>query len=326
MVNFNKEAALTMIDAAKVIKDAQNVFEIEMQELERVKNTIGQNFVSAVEAIHYTQGKVIIMGMGKSGIIGRKIAASLASTGTPSFFVHPAEAFHGDLGMFQKEDTVVLISNSGETDELLKILSFFRFNGNKTISITGNANSTLAANSTHHILCKVENEACPLQLAPTSSTTSALVIGDAITVTLINIKGFKPENFARFHPGGTLGRKLLTVVKDVMISEDLPLVSAKENIKNVIHKISSAGYGVAMQVASDNKLEGIITDGDIRRAMEYHEHKFFQLKAEDISTKSPMLAGPNDQLTIIEDKIAGSKIRALVVVDNSHSVLGLLFL
>jgi arabinose-5-phosphate isomerase len=315
-----------MIDAETVIKDARNVFEIEILELERVKNTIDDNFVAAVGAIHHTQGKVIIVGMGKSGIIGRKIAASLASTGTPSFFVHPAEAFHGDLGMFQKEDTVVLISNSGETDELLKILSFFRFNGNKTISITGNANSTLASNSTHHILCKVENEACPLQLAPTSSTTSALVIGDAITVALINLKGFKPENFARFHPGGTLGRKLLTEVKDVMISKDLPLVSAKENIKNVIHKVSSAGYGAAIQVSSSNKLEGIITDGDIRRAMEYHEQNFFQLNAENISTKSPMLAGPNDKLSTIEEKIAGSKIRSLVVVDKNSSVLGLLFL
>ncbi len=315
-----------MFNSESVISDAKKVFDIEINELKRVRKTIDLNFAYAVQALNDTKGKVIVVGMGKSGIIGRKIAASFASTGTPSFFVHPAEAFHGDLGMIQKEDTVVLLSNSGETDELLKSLSFFKFNENITISITSNKMSTLAINSNFHILCEVLNEACPLDLAPTSSTTAALVIGDAITAALINLKGFKPENFARYHPRGSLGKKLLTEVKDVMIYKNLPLISENENIKSIIHKISSSGYGAAIQVSRTNVLEGIITDGDIRRAMECHERSFFELKAKNISTKEPLTTSITEKISAVEQRLANSKIRTLVVVDNDNVVVGMLFI
>ena len=264
--------------------------------------------------------------MGKSGIIGRKIAASLSSTGTPSFFVHPGEAFHGDLGMFEKDDVVLMLSNSGETDEILKLLSFFQHQGNKIIAITGNSDSTLAKHASRHLLCSVENEACPLQLAPTSSTTAALVMGDAIVVSLIELRSFKPENFALFHPGGSLGKKLLTTVNDVMKKDNLPLVSSNEDIKNVIQKMSASKFGVAIQVGSDDKLEGIVTDGDIRRAMESYESEFFDLVADDISSKKPLCVQPSDRISDVEAKISNSKIRNLIVVDDCGRVVGLVFI
>ena len=309
-----------------ILENAKRVFEVEARELRNVAASLNHSFVEAVNDIYNAKGKCIVTGMGKSGIIGRKIAASLASTGTSSFFVHPGEAFHGDLGMFEKDDIVIMLSNSGETDEVLKLLSFFQYQGNKTIAITGNLDSTLAKNSTHHLLCKVDKEACPLQLAPTSSTTAALAMGDAIVVSLIELRQFKPENFARFHPGGSLGRKLLTYVKDIMVTTELPLVSSEESIKDVIHKISKSGFGVAIQVDNKNRLEGLITDGDVRRAMEHHELDFFSLKANSISTKKPVVSLEHDLLSEIELKMSKSKIRSLVVIDDNRIVKGLVFI
>jgi len=282
-----------VFESQDLIKIAKSVFNTEKQELERVSSSLDHSFADAVLDIFNAKGKCIITGMGKSGIIGRKIAASLSSTGTPSFFVHPGEAFHGDLGMFEKDDVVLMLSNSGETDEILKLLSFFQHQGNKIIAITGNSDSTLAKHASRHLLCSVENEACPLQLAPTSSTTAALVMGDAIVVSLIELRSFKPENFALFHPGGSLGKKLLTTVNDVMKKDNLPLVSSNEDIKNVIQKMSASKFGVAIQVGSDDKLEGIVTDGDIRRAMESYESEFFDLVADDISSKKPLCVQPS---------------------------------
>ena len=315
-----------MFSSSDILKRAAEVFEIEANELRQVANSITDSFFHAVRDILDSNGKCIITGMGKSGIIGRKIAASLSSTGTSSFFVHPGEAFHGDLGMFEKDDIVIMLSNSGETDEVLKLLSFFQYQENKIIAITGNEESTLAKHATHHLLCKVENEACPLQLAPTSSTTAALVMGDALVVCLIEMRGFKPENFARFHPGGSLGRKLLIKAKDIMVVENLPFVSPHENIKNVIHKMSASRFGVAIQIDAQLNLQGIITDGDVRRAMEEFESRFFGLVADDISSKDPLCINMHDSISEIEQKITGSKIRNLIVTDEAMRVAGLVYI
>ena len=313
-----------MTQVEQILNDAREVFEIEAQELLNVKNSLDESFSYAVLDVLNAKGKCIITGMGKSGIIGRKIAASLSSTGTSSFFVHPGEAFHGDLGMFEKDDIVIMLSNSGETDEVLKLMSFFKYQGNQTISITSNVNSTLAKNTTHHILCKVDKEACPLQLAPTSSTTAALAVGDAIVVALIHLRKFKPENFARFHPGGSLGRKLLTKVEGVMHAEHLPLVNFDTCIKDLIHIVSAAGYGVAVQISGENKVEGIITDGDIRRAMESYQESFFSLKAGNISTKNPLVIREDEMVSNGEKLMAARNINCLLVIDEQESLVGLL--
>ncbi len=196
-----------MSDLNSIIQYGRAVLEIESKQLLEVKDSIDENFALAVTDILHTKGKCIVTGMGKSGLIGKKIAASLSSTGTSSFFVHPGEALHGDLGMCGQDDIVIILSNSGETNEVVKLLPFFQSQGNQTISITGNAQSTVALYTDRHILCYVPKEACPLQLAPTSSTTASLAIGDAIVVSLMNLKKFKREDFARFHPGGSLGHK-----------------------------------------------------------------------------------------------------------------------
>ncbi|MBN2865019.1 MAG: KpsF/GutQ family sugar-phosphate isomerase [Thiotrichales bacterium] len=312
-----------MAQIEQILNDAKEVFEIESRELLNVKDSLTDSFANAVLEILNAKGKCIITGMGKSGIIGRKIAASLSSTGTSSFFVHPGEAFHGDLGMFQKDDVVIMLSNSGETDEVLKLMSFFKYQGNKTISITSNQDSTLAKNTTHHILCKVEKEACPLQLAPTSSTTAALTVGDAIVVSLINLRQFKPENFARFHPGGNLGKRLLAKVEDVMFTKNLPIVYEATCMKDLIHKMSDSGYGLAIQVDNFDKVVGIVTDGDIRRAMEKHVESFFTLQVKDISSKNPKTISSQESLTIADAIKVEKSVNSLIVVSPEKSLLGL---
>lgn len=258
-----------------VIKIAQNVIRTEIEGLSYMSERIGDEFTEAVDAILSTKGRTIICGMGKSGIIGKKIAASFASTGTPSFFMHPGEAFHGDLGMVKPEDVFVAISNSGETEEVLKLLPFLKDNGNYIIAITGRVNSTLARNSNCHLDIAVPKEACPHQLAPTSSTTATLVMGDALTVALMDSRNFQPENFARFHPGGSLGRRLLSKVKDEMIV-DLPTINGESDFPSVIHAISNGKLGVVL-VEQKNDI-AIITDGDVRRAMNTYGKQVFDLK------------------------------------------------
>ena len=263
---------------ASSIDIAREVIQTEIEGLDYMARRLGSEFEVAINAIINTKGRTIICGMGKSGIIGKKIAASFASTGTPSFFMHPGEAFHGDLGMVKPEDVFIAISNSGETDEVLKLLPFLRDNDNFVIAITGKENSTLASNSHCHLDIAVPKEACPLQLAPTSSTTATLVMGDALTVALMDVRGFKPENFARFHPGGSLGRRLLSKVRDEMFSDNLPSVSSDTDFTSVIHKISSSHLGLTL-VNLNNETLAIITDGDLRRAMESKGRDAFDLVA-----------------------------------------------
>ena len=302
-------------------KLAQEVFEIESKEVANLSKRLTDDFEKAINAILQSSGKLIVSGMGKSGIIGKKIAATLASTGTPSFFLHPGEAYHGDLGMIEENDIVLLISNSGETDEVLKLIPFLKYQKNCTISMSGNDESTLSKNTNYHLNIAVDKEACPLFLAPTSSTTATLVMGDALAVTLMKLRDFKEENFAKFHPGGSLGRRLLTTVGDVMKKKNLPIISSQATIKEVIQKISEGKLGL-VAIIDNNKIMGIITDGDIRRAMESREKDFFNLKAEDLMSIHPKLIYESDKLISASKIMSQHKINSLLVVNQSNDIVG----
>ena len=302
---------------------AQKVFDIEAKEIKNLSNLLDDNFTKAIYSILNSKGKVIISGMGKSGIIGKKISATLASTGTPSFFLHPAEAYHGDLGMIESSDIVVLISNSGETDEILKLIPFLKSQKNIIISMSGNPNSTLAQNTNFNLNIYVEKEACPLQLAPTSSTTATLVMGDAIAITLMKLRDFKDENFAKFHPGGSLGRRLITTVETLMKKDNLPICSPKTSIKDIIHKITDGKCGLVV-VIKNKTINGIITDGDIRRAMEQKESKFFNLKAKNIMSRNPQTIYKNEKLIEADKIMKKYKINSLIVVNKSNKLIGII--
>lgn len=301
------------------IETAREVIQVEIEGLRFMSERIDEGFTTAVDAIINSSGRVIICGMGKSGIIGKKIAASFASTGTPSFFMHPGEAFHGDLGMVKEEDIFIAISNSGETEEILKLLPFLRNNGNFVIAITGNSRSTLATNSQCHLDVTVKREACKLQLAPTSSTTATLVMGDALTVALMEKREFQPEHFARFHPGGSLGKRLLSKVKDEMVTESLPIISQDDSLINVIHTISSGKLGLAL-ILEGQSVISIITDGDLRRTIEEHQKNAFDLKAKDFAKFQPISisadSGVEQAYSYMEQKGVG----ALVVYDKDKLV------
>ena len=302
---------------------AEEVFEIESKEIANLSTLLTSDFEDAVKSIINMKGKLIISGMGKSGIVGKKIAATLASTGTPSFFLHPGEAYHGDLGMVEKEDIVLLISNSGETDEVLKIIPFLKHQKNTIISMSGNPDSSLAKNTDFHLNISVNVEACPLQLAPTSSTTSTMVMGDALAVALMKLRDFKDVNFARFHPGGSLGKRLLQNVGNVMKKDFLPLVTPNESIKKVINILSSGKCGIAV-VVSDNKIIGVVSDGDIRRAMESNESNFFELNASDIMTKEPHTVLETTKLKAAGDLMFARKINSLVVKNDKGLLVGII--
>ena len=301
---------------------AREVFSIEALAIEKLAENLTEDFDHSVEAILHCKGKLIISGMGKSGIIGKKIAATMASTGTPSFFLHPGEAYHGDLGMIEKEDMVLLLSNSGETDEVLKLIPFLKSQGNTIVAMSGNLQSTLAKNSTFHLNVFVEKEACPLQLAPTSSTTATLVMGDALAVTLMKIRGFKESDFAQFHPGGSLGRRLLTRVEDVMKKEILPIVKEEDSIKELIRVMSDARLGLAI-VMNKTSIVGIVTDGDIRRAMESSEESFFTLKTEALMSFNPKVIDGKAKLMEAQNLMTEAKVNSLLVVDN-HKLIGVI--
>jgi len=301
---------------------AKEVFQIESKEIAKLSNLLTDDFNDAIHAIINTKGKFIISGMGKSGIIGKKIAATLASTGTPSFFLHPGEAYHGDLGMIEKDDILLLISNSGETDEVLKLIPFLKEQGNVMIAMSGKPTSTLAQNSNFHLNISVDDEACPLQLAPMSSTTATLVMGDAIAASLMKVRDFKDENFAVFHPGGSLGKRLLTKIKDVMKKDNLPICDEKTKAKDIIHCITEGKCGLVV-VIEENNIKGIITDGDIRRVMESQEEKFFKLNAEDIMTRSAKMINEDAKLIEASEIMSQNKINSLLVIDRNNELSGI---
>ena len=304
-------------------KIAEKVFEIESNEIKNLSALLTNDFEDAIKSIADSKGKLIVSGMGKSGLVGKKIAATLASTGTPSFFLHPAEAYHGDLGMIESNDILLLISNSGETDELLRIIPFLKDHGNITIAMSGNPDSTLATNTDYHLNISVSKEACPLRLAPTSSTTATMVMGDAIAVALMKIKGFQDIHFARYHPGGSLGKKLLQNVGMLMKKDELPVANDNSSLKEVVTIISEGKYGLSV-ITKYNKILGIITDGDIRRAMEEHQADFFRLKAKDIMNTSPITVFENLKLGEAENLLSTNRISVLLVVNKSKNLIGLL--
>lgn len=307
----------------KTITYAKEVFGITVDALMAISQRIDKNFSKVIRAISSCPGRVIVCGMGKSGIIGQKIAGTLSSTGTPSFFMHPAEAFHGDLGMLKSEDILLLISYSGETEEVLRIIPFLKENKNIIISMTGNKNSTLAESSDYHLDVRIKKESCPFKIAPTTSATAALVMGDAIAVALMRKKAFKAEDYAKLHPGGSLGRRLLTTVEDAMIGKNLPIVTEDSGMKGVIQVMTSSRLGMAVVLDKAQLVIGIITDGDLRRALNKREN-IFALKAKDIMTRNPKTTHKNLKLYEAEKLLNKYEINALIVVDDSNRLLGVL--
>jgi arabinose-5-phosphate isomerase len=298
---------------------AKRVFDIEIESLQQVAGLIDDAFTAAAQALLVSKGKVIVIGIGKSGLIGKKIAATFSSTGTPSFFLHPGDAFHGDLGIVGANDPVILISYSGETDEVLKVIPFLKWNKNLIISLTGNPNSTIAKNSDHHLNINIVREACPLALAPTSSTTAALVMGDALAIALMETRQFQEEDFARFHPGGSLGRKLLTRVKDLMRIDNLPFIQTNASFTDVLLRMSEGKLGTVI-IGDKNKVAGIITDGDLRRAL-LRNPDTSKLTVADMMTENPIIVSPDDYISQVEQLMMDKKITNVLVGDATNRSL-----
>ena len=301
------------------IELAKSVFEIESRAVADLSKKLNSDFSDSIEAILESSGRLIICGMGKSGIIGKKIAATMASTGTPSFFMHPGEAYHGDLGMVSPDDVFIAISNSGETDEVVKLIPFLKDNGNVLIAMTGNPQSTLAQAANYHLDVGVEQEACPLQLAPTASTTATLAMGDALAVTLMKARDFKPENFARFHPGGSLGRRLLSRVENEMSTDNLPILNATASMADVITTMSKSGLGLAIVMADD--VAHVITDGDLRRAIERYQAELFSKCANDLMVANPVTVKVG---TRVEDALQLMDAKGInsVLVSDGQGIVG----
>lgn len=282
---------------------------------------LDENFDRAVEMMYRCRGKIIVTGVGKSGNIGAKIAATLSSTGTPAFFINPLDAYHGDLGVMTPDDIVLALSNSGQTDELLRFIPMVLHMHVPIIGMSGNPDSLLAKYSNVHIKVWVKKEACPLNLAPTSSTTAVLAVGDALAVALMQVRDFRPKDFAQFHPGGELGKRLLTTAEDVMRSNELPVIPQDMHLGEAIIHVSKGklGLGVAL---TDNKVTGLITDGDIRRAMERWRAHFFDKTVSDIMTRKPKSVSPSTKITEIQRVMHEYKIHTVLVVDSENHLLG----
>ena len=282
---------------------------------------LDENFDKAVELILNCKGKVIVTGVGKSGHIGAKIAATLSSTGTPSFFTNPLDVFHGDLGVMTQDDVVLAISNSGQTDELLRFIPMVLHMQIPIIGMSGTPQSLLAKYSTYHLNVQVEKEACPLNLAPTSSTTAQLTMGDALAIALMEKRNFQPRDFAQFHPGGELGKRLLTTAQDVMRTEDMPVLPPEMHLGEAIILVSKGklGLGIAMV---NNEIVGLITDGDIRRAMEKWQAQFFDRTVSDIMTRTPKVVKPDTKITEIQRIMNKYKVHSVLVTDGENHLLG----
>lgn len=284
-------------------------------------NQLDENFDKAVSLMFHCTGKVIVTGVGKSGNIGAKIAATLSSTGTPAFFVNPLDVYHGDLGVMTKDDVVLALSNSGQTDELLRFIPMVLHMNIPIIGMSANPNSLLAKYSTAHLKVWVEKEACPLNLAPTSSTTAALVMGDALAIALMRVRNFKPQDFAQFHPGGELGKRLLTTAQDVMRSDELPIIPKDMHLGEAIIHVSKGKLGLGVSL-DNGKMIGLITDGDIRRAMERWQAEFFDHTVSDIMTREPKIVLPTTKITEIQQIMQQNKVHTVLVCDEERHFLG----
>ena len=301
-----------------LIHSAKRTFKMEADAISRLSEQIGEDFLKTVSLFHSVKSHVVISGMGKSGLIGKKIASTFASTGTPSFFLHPGEAIHGDLGMLTKNDVILAISGSGETEEMLRLIPIIKSLGVPLVALVCKMDSTLAREADLVLDASVEGEACPLSLAPTTSTTATLAMGDALAVALMELKKFTPMDFACRHPGGSLGRKLLTRVKDVMESENLPIVDEMTGIKEVISAISNGMKGIAV-VINDNKIVGAVTDGDICRAFEKYNGNFLNLKAAEIMSGMPKAVCQDEMIVEAEKIMHESGIVSLLVESQKGS-------
>ena len=304
----------------EIIDIARQVIDDEVEALIGLKSYIDENFEEIIDIICKCKGRIIFTGIGKSGHISKKISATLSSTGTSSFFMHSTEAFHGDLGMIQSDDIIVAISYSGETEDLLKTIPIIKKLGCSVIGVSGDNKSTLSKICDYHQLIKVDKEACPLDLAPTSSATATLVWGDALAISLMNKKDFKPEDFAKSHPGGTLGKRLLLTANDVMASgSDIPIINRNELSKDVIKTISEKGMGVTFVEDESNKIIGLITDGDIRRAIDKSNY-FFDMIAQDFMSKNFISVTSDDLASECLKVMAEKKIGCLAVMDGNELV------
>lgn len=310
-----------------IIEIARNVLRTEADAVAALIERLDRNFEDAVELIYRSTGRVVVTGMGKSGLVGKKIAATLASTGTPAFFLHPAEASHGDLGMVTSDDVIIAISNSGETEELVSILPFLKRFGVRLVALTGNRDSTLARRADMHLNVAVAVEACPFGIVPTASTTAALAMGDALAVALLSRRGFKEEDFASFHPSGSLGKRLLVRVRDVMHSgNDMPVVAPGTPMMNTVVEISSKRLGIAVIAAEDRRVLGVITDGDVRRGIQKWGKQFFDLAAEEAMTKSPKMIDADELAAAAVAVMEKNAITVLLVTDQEGRIEGLVHL
>jgi len=307
---------------AHILALARQTLDIEAQAILGVQKHLGDQFVQAVQAVLAVKGRVVVMGMGKSGHIGRKIAATLASTGTPAFFVHPAEASHGDLGMVTRDDLVIALSNSGESEELSAILPQIKRQGVELLAITGQTQSTLAQYANWVLDSSVEKEACPMNLAPTASTTAQLALGDALAVAVLDARGFKQDDFARSHPGGSLGRRLLTLLSDVMRTGDqIPAVTLNVSLSELMREMSQKGLGAAAIVDENRHVLGIFTDGDLRRLIEKGVD-LRAMQAADVMQPDPTTLRDNALAAEAAELMEHKRITSVLVVDANHSLCG----
>lgn len=312
-----------IVSGLRKVRDyASQCLKDEAQALLDLIPQLDQHFDKAVEMMYNCKGKVIVTGVGKSGNIGAKIAATLSSTGTPSFFINPLDVYHGDLGVMTPDDVVLALSNSGQTDELLRFIPAIQHRGVPLIGMSSNPNSLLAKYSVAHITVKVEKEACPLNLAPTSSTTAALAMGDALAVALMQLRNFKPTDFARFHPGGELGKRLLTTAADVMRVDDLPVIPREMHLGDAIIQVSKGKLGLGVSL-ENGKIVGLITDGDIRRAMEKWQAEFFNKTVNDIMTTTPKIVLPTTKIADIQQVMQKYKIHTVLVADEETRLIGI---
>ena len=306
----------------KAIETALSLTQAYKLGIERFENMLGDEFSKAVKLMSKSSAHIIICGMGKSGLVGRKISSTLASTGTPSIFLHPSEAIHGDLGKVQRKSIVLLISYSGETGEIIALIPALKRLEVTIIALTGVKESTLASKADIILDTSVDREACPLNLAPTTSSMITMVLGDALAVSLMEVKNFKQEDFALTHPGGSLGKRLLSSVKDEMKQNNLPFVEKQSTVQEVLVKMTEGRLGLAL-VGSKEKLHGVITDGDIRRAL-IDNNQFSQLKAIDLMSKNPLTAFESDNLQVAEKRMREAKVQCLVVKNNINEVVGVI--
>ncbi len=314
-----------MKNAGKMLDQARDVLDLEARSILELKDRLDKNFIKAVDLIYASKGRVVVTGMGKSGLICKKIAATFASTGTPSFFLHPADAIHGDLGMMVRGDIVLALSNSGETEEIKQLIPYIKRFGLPMICISGNPKSTLAKNSDCFLDASIQKEACPFDLIPTVSTTVSLALGDALAIAILTKRGFREEDFAVFHPGGSLGRRLARVEDLMHKDNEIPLIREEKTMKDALYEMTIKRLGMTCVIDKDNKLSGIITDGDLRRLLEKHQD-LLDKKVKDVMSQSPKTIS---QKAIAEKAVEIMElysITSLICIDEKEKPIGVIHL